>query len=181
VVRGQSETTVKLPVRVPRLSRNDSDEPPRMRLGIVPSSHSLEVEAGMLSGYYALYRCTAACDEPQVSARTMANAGRQLAVPFAGLRYVYYRFARSRETPFRAKQRFLLGADVLTRPIDNPAAGLQNVRGKVIEQSPVGGRVAIQFPGFQKNPNSLAMSMDLTLGYLPSPSDVIVHASLALF
>jgi hypothetical protein len=111
----------------------------------------------------------------------MQRYGSQLAVLFGGVRYGYYRWARSRQTPFRTTQRFLVAADLLVRPLNELPADLQNVRGKTIEQSPVGGRVALQFPGFQREPDSLYISFNLTLGYLPAPSDLIALASMALF
>ena len=180
------ETTVKLPVRVVRpglgrVSVSPATEDPVMRRGTLPVAHSLKLEAGMISGYYGLWRCTADCENPDFSERTLEGRATQLAVPFAGVRYVYYRWARSLETPFRSVQRFQFAADVVTRPINDPEPGLLNVRGKVIKQSPVGARFIFKLPGFQKDPNSLAASLDFTVGYFPSPSDLILLTSFALF
>lgn len=179
VLRSVGLTSVRLPEPPTRL-KLDPQAPPRFQRGLVPRSHSLEVEAGILSGQYVLYECLADCQEP-VQARRMRRAGSQLAVPFAGVRYVYFRWARSLKTPFRSAQRFQAAAQLLSRPINNPEPGLQDVRGRTIERRPVGGRVILQFPGVQRSPDSLAFSADLTVGYLPSPSDAIVQVSLVLF
>lgn len=164
------------PLTLQQLHQEYSD----LEVQATPRSHSLEVEAGILSGQYVLYECLADCLEP-VGARRMRRAGSQLAVPFAGVRYVYFRWARSSKTPFRSTQRFQAAAQLLSRPINNPEAGLQDVRGRTIERGPVGGRLILQFPGVQRSPDSLALSADLTVGYLPSPSDAIVQVSLVLF
>lgn len=185
VLQSIRETSVNLPVPTPRLPVGPGAPVAKQR-GMVPVSHSLELEIGALTGQYTLYECTDNCIDANgfptaVEDRTMQRAGSQLAIPFAGLRYVYYRWARSKNTPFRSIQRFQIAAHVLTRPFNDPAPGLQKTTGQVIKQQDVGGRVIFQFPGFQRSPDALAFSVDMTLGWLPSPSDAILQFNFVLF
>jgi hypothetical protein len=56
-LRWLSQTTVELPVVAARLHHPYGDVGPIAR-AIVPSSHSLELEAGAITGSDRLYRCT---------------------------------------------------------------------------------------------------------------------------
>jgi hypothetical protein len=141
VARWQSQIIAHLPVVAARFRRQDPTDGPMAR-AVVPSSHSLELEAGALTGYYDLYRCTANCDsEPSV--RTREAAGKQLVIPYAGLRYVYYRLARSQQAPFRSTSRFQVATHVLVAPFNPPDPRLFRVLwNDHPSHHPVGGRIA---------------------------------------
>lgn len=180
VMRWQSRTVVELPVVAARLRREEPGNTPIAR-AIVPSSHALELEAGMLSGYYDLYRCTENCSaEPAL--RTRVAAGSQVLIPYAGLRYVYYRLARSKQAPFRAASRFQLAADVLTAAVNPPDPSLFSVfHNERPGRHPIGGRVVVRLPAFKCAILGPCLGLDLSGGFIPSPSDALVTASLSVY
>jgi hypothetical protein len=180
VARWRSQTVAQLPVVAARFRRKDPTDGPIAR-AIVPSSHSLELEAGALTGHYALYRCTANCDS-ETSLRVREPAGKQLLIPYAGLRYVYYRLARSKQAPFRSASRFQVATHVLVAPFDPPDPQLFSALwDHHPSHHPVGGRVVFRFPAFKCAILGPCFGLDLTAGYLPSPSDVIASVSVSVY
>jgi hypothetical protein len=180
VARWQSQTIAHLPVVAARFRRQDPTDGPIAR-AVVPSSHALELEGGVLSGYYALYRCTANCDS-EASVRTRETAGKQLVIPYAGLRYVYYRLARSKQAPFRSASRFQVAAHVLVAPFDPPDPQLFRVLWEDHpSHDPVGGRIVFRLPAFKCAILGPCFGLDFTAGYLPSPSDFLGSVSVSVY
>jgi hypothetical protein len=180
VMRWHGEKVVELPVVAARLRREQSTNTPIAR-GIVPSSHALELEAGALTGYYDLYRCTENCTA-EASLRTREAAGKQLMIPYAGLRYVYYRMARSQQAPFRSASRFQVAVDVLTGAISPPDPSLFSVfYNERPTRNPIGGRVVIRLPAFTCAILGPCFGLDLAGGYMPNPSDGLVSVSASVY
>jgi len=179
--RWHSHTIAELPVVAARFHRENPADGPIAR-AVVPSSHSLELEAGALTGYYDLYRCTANCGDPDFSRRTADPAGTQLLIPYAGLRYVYYRYARSKQAPFRSASRFQLAADVLTAPFKPPDPRLFTVLyNSHPSHHPIGGRLLFRFPAIKCAVLGPCFGIDLSAGYLPTPSDFIGSLSMSVY
>jgi hypothetical protein len=179
VLRWLRETSVAVPEPVRWMSRHAPEEGRKMLRAVVPTSHSVEVEGGALVGSHPLYRCTDNCDDPDLDKRTVQQEVGYLTVPFVGLRYSYYRWARSSEGAFRSTSRFEAEADLLTKPISNPASDLLNAQGKAISESPVGGRVVLKIP--TSACTGACLGLDLMGGYLPSPSSALFSASLVVY
>jgi hypothetical protein len=178
--RWQSQTVAQLPVVAARFHRQDATDGPIAR-AVVPSSHSLELEGGALTGRYALYRCTANCDAESDS-QSREDASTQLVMPYAGLRYVYYRMARSQQAPFRSASRFQVAADLLVAPFNPPDPRLFSVLwDHHPSRHPVGGRVVFRLPAFKCALLGPCFGLDLTGGYLPTPSDVLAAVSLSVY
>lgn len=178
ILRRRSETVVELPIIAARLRRQEPEGP--IARAVVPSGHSLEVEAGMLSGTYNLYRCTANCDGVS-PLPTREPVGMRLWVPYAGLRYVYYRLARSEQAPFRSASRFQMAADVLVAPYDPPDPDLFNLYDEHPSNDRIGGRVVLKLPAITCTMLGPCFGIDMSGGYLPSPADVLVTFGLSVY
>lgn len=180
VKRWRSETIAELPVIAARFRREEPTGTTVAR-AIVPSSHALELEAGLISGYYDLYRCTDNCDA-DLTQRTLEAAGSQLMIPFGGLRYVYYRLARSEQAPFRSASRFHLALHVVTAAINPPDPKLFSVfYNQHPEHHAIGGRAVIRLPAIKCAILGPCLGLDLAGGYMPSPSDALVSVSLSVY
>jgi hypothetical protein len=181
--RWRRTTTIALPApsSSPSTARSYSTDTAVLH-GTVPVSHSLEVELGAITGYYPLYRCVDGCITTASTRPTLERFdARQLLIPFAGLRYGYYRWARSRSVPFRSTQRFEVSADLLTRPVNNnPPPGLVDADARPIKRGTVGARVTLRLPAIQTSPTAPAIGLDVVAGYLPSPGDVILQFSFSV-
>jgi hypothetical protein len=149
------------------------------RRAMMPLSHSLEVEAGILTGQMSLYDCAGPCDATFIVEESPNRLDTQLAIPYFGVRYVYYRWARSMRAQFRTTQRFQVAVDALIRPFNQPPAGLANYQGDPIKRHPIGGRIAFRFPSI--GCRGVCVSMDLAVGYFPSPAAWAIQASTAFF
>jgi hypothetical protein len=178
VLRFASSTTVTLPIVAARFRQQEAGDGPVVR-AVVPSSHSIEVQAGAFSGRYFLYRCLDDCDAMREP--TYEDASRYVTIPYFGVRYVYYRLARSEQAPFRSTSRFQLGVDVLTAPFGAPDAALFNGYNDHPAHSPVGARVTTHLPGLKCAILGPCLSIGLSVGYLPSPSDVLASVNLEVF
>lgn len=184
IARWPGQTVAALPVLAARYYRPRRGPAERYLLGddrptggpvvraIVPTSHSLELEGGAFTGRYPLYRCTAHCDEdPGVVAHVKEDAGLQVAFLYAGVRYVYYRWARSEQAPFRSMAWFEAAVDALTNPFTPDDAGLFNLYDNHPSHGPLGVRVKLRAPAIKCIPNGPCLGVDLMGGYLPSPAD----------
>jgi hypothetical protein len=178
LMRWGSQTTVELPVVAARFHRKYGDVGPIAR-AILPSSHSLELEAGAITAYDILYRCTSRCNDLDYA--TFDSVGSQLLLPYAGLRYAYYRRATSQQAPFRSTSRFQLAADLLINPLKAPDLNLYTPLRNHPGNSPVGARVVFRFPAFRCAILGPCFGLDLTGGYLPKPSDLLLSVGFTLY
>ena len=178
VARFETETTVELPIVAARFHRKDVGDSPVSRAR-VPASHSIEVEGGAFSGSYFLYRCTESCASNPRSAAV--DASEYVTTPFAGVRYVYFRLARSKQAPFRSVSRFQLGIDALFAPFGAPDGALFNGRDKHPSHDPLGVRVQLKLPAITCRVMGACLGLNATGGYLPTPSDALVNVGLELY
>jgi hypothetical protein len=147
----------------------------------LPSSHSIELELGYMVGLIPLYRCSANCDAEDLGARTVEDETPWLVSALAGIRYYYFRWARSKTARFRSTMRFQATADLITRTLLNqPAADLQNYQGQTISRSPVGGRLTLQVP-LHRCVAAACFGINMTGGYFPSPGTPIVAMSVIVY
>lgn len=149
---------------------------------LVPSSHSLEVEAGLFSGHYSLYRCTANCNQdPRLGTRELQDASLQTTFVYAGLRYVYFRWAYSEEAHFRAYNGIQLALDAITNPSTPHDATVFNSYDAHPSYTPIGFRTTIDIPAIRcEAQGRLCLGLNLMGGYLPSPADGTFMAGLVL-
>jgi hypothetical protein len=148
---------------------------------LVPAFHSLELEAGGFSGQYPLYRCTANCaEDPSVIAHTNEDASLQVTAIYAGLRYVYFRWARSEQVPFVSRFGVEAAVDAITNPFTPRDPNLFNLRDSHPVHDPVGVRVKLRIIGAKCAANGPCVGFDLMGGYLPTPADALVSANVVL-
>lgn len=191
VARWASQTVVELPVIAARYYRPrrgpvaryfwGDDRPtggPMVR-ALVPSSHSLELEGGAFTGRYPYYRCVADCDEdPSQVAHANEDASKQLVFLYAGVRYVYYRWARSAQAPFRSLGWFEASVDAVTNPAKPDDAQLFNPYDSPPSHGPIGVRVKLRIPAIKCIANGPCLGFDVMGGYLPSPADALASINL---
>lgn len=191
VARWRGQTIAELPVFAARYYRPRRTPGARFLWGddrptdgpvvraLVPTSHSLELEAGAFTGRYPLYRCTAHCDEdPRLVEHTNEDAGLQAVFLYAGVRYVYYRSARSEQAPFRSLAWFEAAVDALTNPVTPNDSGLFNLYDHHPSHGPLGVRVKLRIPAIKCIPNGPCIGVDLMGGYLPSPADATFSVNI---
>lgn len=189
LLRGTGRTVAELPSSASRHFRSKRTAFDRFMLGeeqppaelydhaLVPTSHSLELEGGLFSGLYPLYRCTAQCDQDPTE-RTKADASRQVTLLFAGVRYVYYRWARSRLAPFRTLAGFEAAVDAIHNPVAPVDPQLFNLYNTHPSHDPIGVRVNLRFRGVKCTDDGPCVGFNLMGGYLPSPSDGLFSANI---
>jgi len=152
---------------------------------LLPSSHGLFVEGGALTGYIGLKRCTTTCGGTEDLNPQYASVARQLVMPFAGLRYVYYSEAyipRPSTMRIRYTQVF---AHVLFRPYNQPRGDLSYLGDGRVDRSALGMRVGAVFPVSPFCLNALVLGgrcaqTSLSLGYTPFPA-ILMFEFHALF
>jgi hypothetical protein len=146
---------------------------------ILPAFHSLELEGGLFSGLYPLYRCTAHCaEDPNVAPHTNEDASLQVTAVYAGLRYVYFRWARSEQVPFVSRFGVEAAVDAITNPFWPSDPKLFNLSDHHPAEHPVGVRVKLRIIGAKCGPNGGCVGFDLMGGYLPTPADALVSANV---
>lgn len=147
---------------------------------IVPAFHSLEVEVGAFGGHYPLYRCTENCTgEPGVSP-TKESASMQVTLVYAGLRYVYYRSARSARPPLSSLAGFEAAVDALNNPFSRPGPEVFNLSDHHPSHDPVGVRVKLGVPALKCSVGGSCLGVDLMGGYLPSPASAMFSLNATL-
>jgi hypothetical protein len=142
----------------------------------LPSYHALFVEGGMLTGFVALDRCAFNCDNGVEEDDIVENADRQLFVPFAGLRYLYFIHARSKKKQelSRAKMSQVY-VHLLFGTINEPAQGsLWAEDGRTATRAAVGARVGLEQPACAND----CISAVVEGGYLPSPGSLLLSAGI---
>jgi hypothetical protein len=148
---------------------------------LVPDFHSLELEGGLFSGQYPLYRCTANCaEDPSVVEHTNEDASLQVTAVYAGLRYVYFRWARSEQVPFVSRFGVEAAVDAITNPFWRSDPHLFNLYDSHPAHDPVGVRVKLRITGAKCAANGPCVGFDLMGGYLPSPADGLFSANVVL-
>jgi len=172
-LRWQSSTTITWPV--PRLEGKPSGKELH---ALVPSAHAVEIEGGVMTGHAALFRCTADCAPEAGSQSTYAKAAAQISMPYAGLRYVYFRRAWSAKASIAVAQRFQLAAQLVLRPFVQPARELVNLSTDTISRQALGFRVLSQLPLFGCAAWGGCAGLDVGAGLLPSPRDLFLTVSV---
>lgn len=193
VLRWLGETIAELPSaasknfrskRTPfqRFMLGDESPPDNLLLhALVPASHSLELEAGAFSGHYPLYRCVAHCDnEPRMVLSTREDASRQVLLLYAGVRYVYYRWAHSERARLHSSAGVEVAVDAIHNPFTPPDADLFNLYERHPTHNPVGLRVKLRLPAVKCTVNGGCLGFDLQGGYLPSPADALASVNLTI-
>lgn len=178
-VRWHGETTVDLPVVAARFRRQDPSDGPFIHAN-VPTTHSFELEGGILTGYYQLARCKADCDLPWHLNQPYDDESEQLKLPYAGLRYTYFRWAKSELAPFRSSSHFAAAVDVLMSPFELADTALFKLSGGHPTRGRVGARVNLRIPVRCKILWP-CWAVSVTGGYLPSPGDGLASAQLEVF
>jgi hypothetical protein len=144
----------------------------------LPSSHHLFVEGGALTGFIGLKRCTANCDPlSRVAPPEYVDFTRQLLVPFAGLRYVYYSEALSDKPSIHRVRYGQLFAHLLFDGFNRPDFDASYLNGDRVDRNAFGVRIGGQLP---VNPLCIAALLGgscahvtATLGYTPYPAFLI--------
>ncbi len=167
---------------VERALLGDDEPPPGSFVrALVPAFHSLELEGGLFSGFYPMYRCTQHCaEDPDVVKHTNEDASLQVTSLYAGLRYVYFRYARSERVPFVTRFGFEAAVDAITNPFWRADRSLFNLRDHHTTQQPVGVRVKLRVIGAKCGPNGGCFGFDLMGGYLPAPADALISANFMI-
>lgn len=192
LVRWASEKETEIPGQLTPIGRNfhskrsgfeqfmlgpDPFPPGSFVRAIVPSFHSLELEGGVFSGTFPFHRCTGNCTEDETE-RTNRGATRMVNGLFAGVRYVYFRWARSARARFAARFGFEAAIDAITSPFWRDDPTLLNVRNFHPASHPVGARAKVRLVGLKCGPEGGCFGMDIMTGYLPAPEDALVSVSL---
>jgi hypothetical protein len=190
-MRRLGETIAQLPSAATKSFRSKRTELQRFMLGdetppddlflhaLVPAYHSLELEAGAFSGRYPLYRCVAPCnDEPRLMSPRREDASQQVLLLYAGVRYVYYRSARSERARFHSSAGVEVAVDAIHNPFPPSDANLFNRDDEHPAHNPVGVRVKLRIPAVKCTVNGGCIGFDLLGGYLPSPADALVSLNV---
>jgi hypothetical protein len=167
----QSESAVNIPLKPPNPVWK---RPPPVIKAWVPSSHSLFVEGGMMTGFFALERCSGYCVNAAgapLDVPTPADE-RQLFMPMGGLRYAYaYSVTAMRGT---VRKRFLLEAyaHVFAPPLVAPDTARYFTNGDSAGRPGVGARVGVDLPPFGCIAQLFGggcLRGDISIGYAPYP------------
>ncbi|RYZ07219.1 MAG: hypothetical protein EOO73_12675 [Myxococcales bacterium] len=111
----------------------------------LPSSHQLFAEAGALTGYTGLLECASGCGGARAE-REYRSLARQVLIPFAGLRYVYYSEALNAKPSVNRVRYGQLYAHVLLHAFNQPSPDAYFWNGDRVQRSPVGFRVGGEIP-----------------------------------
>lgn len=137
----------------------------------LPSSHQLFAEGGALTGYTGLLECTTGCGGGAPEYRSLA---RQVLIPFAGFRYVYYSEALNAKPSINRVRYGQLFAHVLLHAFNQPSPDAYFWNGDPVKRSPVGFRVGAEIPA---SPFCLAALLGqgcaqagVGFGYTPYPA-----------
>jgi hypothetical protein len=171
----KGESAVDIPLKPPNPAWK---RPPPTIKAWVPSSHSLFVEGGMMTGFFSFERCPDDCvvdaqaPEPAVEVRTPPDE-RQLFIPMGGLRYAYaYSVTAERRN---VRKRFLLEAyaHVFGPPLVAPDSARYFANGDDAGRPGVGARVGIDLPPFGCLAELVfgagCLRGDVSIGYAPYP------------
>ncbi len=142
----------------------------------LPSSHQFFVEGGALTGFIGLKKCTANCAEVTSEPTVYRELSRQLLIPFAGVRYVYYSEATIPRPGIGRVRYGQLFAHVLFHAFNQPRAAAYYLSGDAVKRSSLGMRVGLDLP---ESPFCLAALTgmrcaqgSISAGYTPFPGFV---------
>jgi hypothetical protein len=143
----------------------------------VPSSHALFVEGGAIAGFFSAAQCTANCDLAGSGEKTLVADERQLILPFAGLRYVYFYQAASQHARFRNRAYLQVYAHAIGRAFNAPDHPIFDWKGDPLDRNPIGGRIGVDLPPPHTCVADLVLHTGcaqggLALGYSPTPGFV---------
>jgi len=148
----------------------------------LPSSHQVFIEGGALTGFTGFQTCVQHCGPNDSSPASYRDLSRQVVVPLAGTRYVYYSEAimeRPRVNRVHYGQLFL---HVLFHAFNQPSETAYFWSGDRVKRSNLGMRVGAVLP---MSPLCVAALLGagcaqgaLALGYTPFPAFVSVEADL---
>ncbi|HYP88206.1 MAG TPA: hypothetical protein VEQ59_08630, partial [Polyangiaceae bacterium] len=161
-----------------RPSRGDFANVERVWL---PSSHQLFVEGGAFTGFIGLQACTANCDivGAEVQFRELS---RQLLVPLAGLRYVYYSEARMAKPAVDRVRYAQLFAHVLFHAFNQPRVRAYFLNGERADVSPLGVMFGGELPISPFCAAALVgmgcAQLSMSAGYTPFPAFASVEVHL---
>jgi hypothetical protein len=161
VVRVADDTILDVPVK------DELSNRPQTFPVTVPTYHAMFVEGGVLTGQIVPGRCTANCDAVLNSDRNVEPVDLQLALPFAGLRYVYFFSASSVRAQFKRKNLFQLYAHLIGPPFRSIGEDLETRTGDRLERAPFGGRVGIDSPPICA---AHCFRVGFSVGYSPVPA-----------
>ncbi len=145
---------------------------------VLPSTHSFELEGGVMSGHAVLFRCTANCAPEPSSDSTYVKAALQVAMPYAGIRYAYFRKASSASAHISVTQQFQLATHLIFRPFEQPSPDLWNFGVERVRRRDLGFRVLTRLPLFGCSASGRCVSIDLGAGLLPSPTELFLSWAL---
>src|SRR5450432_2860780 len=103
----------------------------------VPSSQALFVEGGAIAGFFSPARCTANCDLTGPGEKTLVADDRQLFLPFAGLRYVYFYQAASQRARFRNRAYLQVFVHAIGRAFNTPDHPIFSWKGETLDRNPI--------------------------------------------
>ena len=142
---------------------------PNLVHALIPVYQAMLVEGGALSGLLTWQSCTDNCTDPDVTNLQFADHNRQLVLPFAGLRYIYYYDVASRHAALRRRALTEVYVHAIFSPLDPPPNGAyweRNTTSKVA----LGGRLGFDFLTHSHDGNDTGVARwGFALGVLPYP------------
>jgi len=139
------------------------------------------VEGGAMTGFVGLTRCLANCGSDRASPQVLESVARQLLIPFAGLRYVYYSEALMARPAVRITRYGQVFAHALVHAFNAPSGDTLYINGNHAGHPPFGVRVGGVLP---VSPFCIASLMGVdgvcaeagaSIGYLPFPDFVLLE------
>lgn len=148
----------------------------------LPSSHQLFIEGGALTGFVGLTRCLANCrSDVSEGAQVLGSVTRQLLIPFAGLRYVYYSEAVMARPSIQIVRYGQVFVDVLAHAFNAPSGDTLYLNGHLAGHPPVGLRVGGVLPvspfciAARLGMDGVCAEAGASLGYLPFPDFALLE------
>lgn len=152
---------------------------PRTLHAALPVYNGLLLEAGVITGLIAWERCATNCGAPSPDDRNFDDYSRQLVLPFAGIRYLYYYDVASDHAGMRHRAFTEAYADVILAPFD-PLPNDALWERSPINRAAAGARLGVDFTKHSNNAYDGALSRwGLALGILPHPLLPFVELRIA--
>jgi len=140
----------------------------------LPSSHHLFIEGGALTGHVGLKQCSANCEPNAPDLPTYSALSRQLVIPFAGLRYVYYSEALNARPHVDRVRNVDVYVHALLHAFNKPSVQGYYPNGTEAHGAAVGVRVGADLPFSPFCLGALAglgcAQPGLSVGYAPYPA-----------
>lgn len=157
-----------------------SKEPPGVPVSL-PSSHGVFIEAGAMTGLAGLKRCVANCESTVSGEKVMRSVARQLLIPFAGVRYVYYSEAAMDQPPVHIRRHGQLFGHLLVHAFNAPSGETLYLNDHRAGHPPLGFRIGGTVP---MSASCIAAIVGIhgacaeaggSIGYLPFPDFVLLE------